>query len=153
MIRFIWETLKEVRGTFPLLFILLLSAAFELVREPNAVPPTWPDNDPFTYNYFPFSKVELYRDTHLFYAIQHFTFFTFAVYIWWNTRQCHTAKFIFVILSIISVWDYFLFHGEAWFRFEQYDISWDILKVVVFSLAIINEVQTVISRKRLNGVT
>lgn len=143
---FIWTVLKEVRGLFLLLLTFLMGLAFEMFREPNAVRGTYPDNHPLTHAYFLFSDMELYRDTHWFFILQHSSQFVIALYIVVNSRKHHTANRIFALICFISIIDYLLCYGEPWLKAGFYEISWDTLRTPIFTLAIMNEIFLVLEK-------
>lgn len=149
--RKIFETIKEVKGLFLLLLTLLLSAGFQLTREDGAMPPVYPDDNPFTHTYFLFSKVELYRDTYWYFLLEHAIQLIMAIYLLSLTSRFKTAFFIFMLIHLFDTIDYLLAYGEAWFEFGTYPIGWNVLKVVALMLAIANEVFLISDRKLQSG--
>jgi hypothetical protein len=147
VIRFVWKMLKEVAGLFLLLLTLLVSVLFQLTREIDAAAFRYPDNDPKSKAYFPFSEVELYRDTFYHYLMIYSIAFILSLYIWINATKHHTALLIFTLIHFVALIDYRLNYNETWFEIGVYPISWNILKVVIFTLAIINECLLMVEKR------
>lgn len=139
MLPFIWRILKEVGGLFFLLLTLLASVVFQLTREFDATVYTYPDNDVHSHPYFLLSDVELYRDTYYHYLMIYGIAFIVAVYLWISATKHYAALFIFALIHLITLVDYYFNYNETWFYYRDYPIGWNIIKVLVFSLAIINE--------------
>ncbi|HYF67608.1 MAG TPA: hypothetical protein VD884_05695 [Ohtaekwangia sp.] len=56
---------------------------------------------------------------------------------------------VFMWIQIVDVFDYLIAYGQTWFYLSGYPMSWNILKVSVFTLAIAQEVLNIIEEKTL----
>lgn len=89
---------------------------------------------------YPFSDVEITRDTYVYFLVEHLILVIFALDRLAISQKFRTALIIFVWIQVIDTFDYTLFYGQTWFYIESFPVSWNILKVVIFVLAIMNEV-------------
>ena len=108
-----------------LLFTLSLSTVFIFT----------PDTEPK--DYFLFSDQELTLETHLFFLFEHIILVVLGVVIFLET-QYKTAAMVYVFLQVIDTLIYVLAYGH--FSFMSTPITWNFIKIIIFSLAIINEV-------------
>lgn len=154
--KFVLRILNEVKGLFLLLLCLLSSAIFTLIRKPSNY--KYPDDDPHTHPYFCddsffgqwcLSKVELTHDTYVYFIQEEGILFLMGMYILFNVKKFFTAHLIFVLLQVVDVLDLLTSYQKTWFYISTAPISWNILKVAFFTLAIINEIIILVER-RLN---
>lgn len=139
---------SRIKGLLLLLATLVVSAVFTIIEEPKVA--TFPDNDPGTINYFPFSDYELYPGTFWYFTFEHVIVILYAAYIFITGTQFKTALKIFLAIEIVSLLDYLLFYSEIWFYAETFPVSWNVLKVAFFLLAIANEVLLLTEQKLQN---
>jgi hypothetical protein len=132
------SVLYRIRWLFLLLATQLISAVFTLVKEPS--PYTYPDNDPDTHPYFLLSDIEISDNTYWYFIFEHIIPIMVAWYILANATEFRTALKVFLLIHVVDLVDYLLAYGQIWFYVGEAPISWNILKVSFFSLAIINEV-------------
>lgn len=133
-----WAILKNVRWLFLLLMTQLVSAVFTVIKEPS--PYVYPDSDPDTHPYFLFSNIEVSDNSYWYFFFEHLIVIMFAWYILCNSSQFRTALLIFLMIQVVDLGDYLLAYGQIWFYVSHYPISWNVLKAVFFTLAIVNEV-------------
>ena len=147
---------NEIKGLFLLQLTLLLSAAFSLFKNGKGKY-LFPDDNPDTYPYFCndgigflcMSNVELYPDTYWYFLFEHLILVLVAYYIWSEFEKTQTALFIFLIIHVIDTGDYLLAYGQTWFMVGVYPIDWNVLKAIIFTIAIINEVFLIKERELL----
>lgn len=137
----------RIKGLFLLLATQLLSAVFTLIREPRLA--KFPDNDVDTHPYFLFSDYELTKGTYWYFMMEHIIVILYAAYILITGTEFRTALKIFLLIQIIDLLDYVLGYGEIWFYASTFPVSWNILKAVVFMIAIINEVILIKERETM----
>lgn len=82
---------------------------------------------------FPFSTVQLSMDTWFYFLFEKVIVLILAIVILNDTTVHRGALWIFVIIQCVEIIDYLLFYGEPWSKNIP---SWNILKVVIFGLAI-----------------
>lgn len=148
----------KLRSLFLLWTSLVLSAVFILIKDPTVIERMFPDKDPnsiafFCNNFLPWAQwclcdVELYPDTYLYFLFVHLGFLLLAVFIFFNGQEFKNALLIFVLIHTVDVVDYLVMYGQTWFYYSSYPISWNMLRVVVFSLSIFNESLNLISERR-----
>lgn len=148
--------LRRLAELFVLLLTLLMSAAFTLMRG-SAPSLKYPDDIPETYPYFCndeipwarwcFNKVELYPDTYYYFIFEELILLVFTIYIYVKVKEFKLAHGIFVLIQLVDVFDYLLSYQKTWLYVSSYPISWNVLKVVVFSLAIVNEALLLLEEK------
>lgn len=133
--------IHEIRGLLLLLSTLLMSAIFLLTKTRN-----YKD----FYPYFPFNQdVVLTRDTYVYFLFERLIMVVMSLYIYFDSVKFKTALKVFVFIQIFDAVDYLLTYNKTW---EAYGfiVSWDILKVTIFSLAIANEVLLLAEQKLQN---
>lgn len=139
-----------------MLLCLLSSSLFLLFKDQNAHVYTYPDDDPLTHPYFCndsffgqwcLSDVELTRNTYVYFAIQEGIMFVVSLYIFFSIKKFPMAHLIFAIVNGLALLDYLTSYQKTWFYVGSAPISWNILKVVIFTLAIINEVFLLVEQR------
>lgn len=147
---------NEIKGLILLQLTLVLSAAFSLFKNGKGKY-LFPDNNPDTFPYFCnegiglfcLSNVELYPDTYWYFLFEHLILVLIAFYIFTESEKTRTALFIFLIIHVIDTGDYLLAYGQTWFMVGVYPIDWNVLKAIIFTIAIINEVLLIKERELL----
>lgn len=125
--------LDEIKGLLLLLSTLVMSTVFLLTKNG--------DYKNF-YPYFPFNRdVVLTRDTYFYFLFEHLILVVMSLFIYFESYRFQTALKVFVMIQIVDTLDYVLTYSATW-EVLGFPLSWDILKVTIFSLAIINEVLT-----------
>lgn len=113
-----------------------------------------PDTIPFFCNtYIPWaqwclSDVELYPDMFIYFLFIHLSLLLLSVYIFLTGQEFKTALLIFCLVHVIDVIDYLVMYGQIWFYYRTYPISWNMVRNVVFLLAIFNEALNLISERQ-----
>lgn len=148
------QTLILLRGLFILLLCLVLSSAFTLFKNTEEVYYPY-----FCNQYIPFclSRIELTRDTYWYFLIEHLYNFLLALYIYFDPPRFKRALLIFASIHFVDTFDYVLAYGQTWFylgpfyiddeKIGPYPISWNVLKTVVFAIAIFGEVLMLIEQR------
>lgn len=132
--------LHEIRGLLLLLSTLLMSAVFLITKTG--------DYKTF-YPYFPFNQdVVLTRDTYFYFLFERLIMVVMSLYIYLDSEKFKTALKVFVLIQVFDAVDYALTYNKTWFL-EGFLVSWDILKVSLFSIAIINEVLLIKEREAM----
>lgn len=135
------KILHEIRGLILLLSTLIMSAVFLLTKTG--------DYKNF-YPYFPFNQdVVLTRDTYFYFLFERLIMVVMALYIYYESLKFKTALIAFVLIQMIDTIDYILTYNKTWIL-EGFVVSWDILKVSLFLLAIAHEVIILMERKLQN---
>lgn len=130
----------EIRGLLLLLSTLLMSAVFLTTKTG--------DYKNF-YPYFPFNQdVVLTRDTYFYFLFERLIMVVMSLYIYVENTKFKMALKVFVFIQVFDAVDYVLTYNKTWF-IEGFLVSWDILKVSLFSLAIINEVLLIKEREAM----
>lgn len=149
-----FELLVRLRGLFILMACLVLSAAFTLFKDQQEVYYPY-----FCNQYIPFclTKIELTRDTYAYFLIEHIYNLLLALYIYLDPPRFKRALLIFVAIHFVDTFDYVLAYGQTWFnigpyfidgeKIGPYPVNWNVLKTVVFAIAIIDEGLTLIEEK------
>lgn len=125
------KILREIRGLLLLLSTLVMSAVFLLTKTRDYIT---------LYPYFPFNQeILLARDTYFYFLFERFIMVVMSLFIYFESSKFRTALKVFVFIQVFDTIDYVLTYNKTW---EVYGflVSWDILKVTFFSLAIANEV-------------
>lgn len=130
--------LDRIKTLLLLLSTLLISALFTVFREPRLA--LFPDNDPFTHPYFLFSNYELTKATYWYFFFWRVVIIIYALYILITATEFKNALKVFLIIHVISLLDYWLIYGEAWFNTMYFPVTWSVLQVAVFCAAIAVEV-------------
>lgn len=131
----------EIRGLLLLLSTLIMSAVFLLTKSGNYKT---------FYPYFPFNQdVVLTRDTYVYFLFERFIMVVMSLFIYIESSKFKTALKVFVFIQIFDAVDYVLTYNKTWVL-EGFLISWDVLKVTLFSLAIAHEVLQMVERKLQN---
>lgn len=112
------------------LLLLLLSLSFSTVFIFT------PDTEPK--DYFLFSDQKLTLETHLFFLFEHLILMTLALALYIGADRYRTAFFVYLVVQSLDTLIYILAYGT--FKFADIPVSWNFMKVFIFSLAIINEV-------------
>lgn len=156
MIKFVLSFLKEVSGLFLLLLCLLMRSLFTLFKSPSNY--TWPDNDPLSYPYFCndylpwarwcFSEVELRPNGYFYFLIQELIWIALAIYIRIFTPKFKFAHSVFIGITVVSLFDYIIAYQTTWIFIGSLPFNWNILQVVLFTLAIFEEIILLIERQR-----
>jgi hypothetical protein len=95
-----------------------------------------PDTEPK--DYFLFSDQKLTLETHLFFLFEHLILVILGVVIYIGSTKYKPALFVYIVIQSVDTLIYLLAYGN--FRFADIPITWNFIKVFVFSLAIVNEV-------------
>lgn len=82
---------------------------------------------------FPFSEQILTVETYFYFLFEHLTVLILAIVILSMATEYRYAFKIFVVIQIIDTVDYCLTYGGRW---PFFPISWNIIKVSVFSLIV-----------------
>lgn len=127
----IFQAFFHIRSLILLLCTLLMSAVFLLTKNGDYL---------IVKKRFPFSNIEITRDTYWYFLFEHIILVMFAVDRLLISKKFRTALIIFVMIQVIDTVDYLLFYGQTWFFIGYMPINWNILKVVFFTLAIMNEI-------------
>lgn len=123
--------LHEIRGLLLLLSTLIMSAVFLLTKKG--------DYKNF-YPYFPFNQdVVLTIDTYVYFLFERLIMVVMSIYIYVESLKFKTALKVFVFIQCFDALDYVLTYNKTW-EVQGFLVSWDVLKVSLFSLAIVNEV-------------
>lgn len=102
------------------------------------------------YPYFPFNQdVVLTRDTYVYFLFERLIMVVMSLFIYIESSKFKTALKVFVFIQIFDAVDYILTYNKTWVL-EGFLISWDVLKVTLFSLAIAHEVLQMVERKLQN---
>lgn len=135
------RVIHEIRGLLLLLSTLVMSAVFLLTKTGNYKT---------FYPYFPFNQeVVLTRDTYVYFLFERLIVVVMSLFIYFESSKFKTALRVFVFIQIFDAIDYVLTYNKTW---EVYGflVSWDILKVTIFSLAIAHEVLLLTERSLQN---
>lgn len=146
--KLILHILGRIKGLLLLHATLLLSAVFTVFRLPRTE--TFPDDDPDTSPFFLWSDYEVTDNTYWYFGMEHLILVLFASYILYNGRDFITALQVFLFIQFIDLLDYVLVYGEIWFYASTFPVSWNVLKAVIFTLAIAAEVLTILERRLQN---
>lgn len=111
------------------LLLLLLTLSFSTVFIFT------PDTEPK--DYFLFSDQKLTLETHLFFLFEHLILVLLAIALYIDATKYKPALFIYIIIQSLDTLIYLLAYGN--FRFADIPITWNFMKVFIFSLAIVNE--------------
>jgi hypothetical protein len=147
MIKFILQLLNEVKGLLLLLLTLLMSALFLVMKNGNQDPYPYFCNDDLPWARWCFSEVKLSRDTFWYFLFEETILLIIALYIYTEVKKHRAALAVFVFIQVIDILDYLISYQKTWMYIGPYPLSWNILKVVVFSLAIMNEVFLLLEKK------
>jgi len=137
---------KQVQGLFILLLTLVLSALFSIVKTDDRTEYSFFCND---INRLCISEVELTINTFVYFLFEHLILVIFSIYILLESTKFRMALKVFMWIQIVDVFDYLIAYGQTWFYLSGYPMSWNILKVSVFTLAIAQEVLNIIEEKTL----
>jgi hypothetical protein len=133
--------IHEIRGLLLLLSTLVMSAVFLLTKTGNYKT---------FYPYFPFNQdVVLTRDTYVYFLFERLIMVVMSLFIYVESSKFRTALKVFVFIQVFDAIDYVLTYNKTWVL-EGFLISWDVLKVALFSLAIAHEVLQMVERKLQN---
>lgn len=169
--------LKKLRGLFFLQLTLLMSAGFTLWRT-GVSSYKYPDDDPNTYPYFCnddipwarwcFNDVELLPGSYYYFIFEELILLFLCIYIFrkaWKEKNFVFAHGVFTGLQFVDLIDYLLSYQKTWMNLGPfylelfgeeisvgpYPMSWNILKVVIFTLTIINEAFLLIEKRWINS--
>lgn len=141
----VYVILVEIRGLLILLSVELFSAIFLLSKTGD-----WQATYPyFCNNWMPLclSRVELTRDTHVYFIFEHLRFILLSLYIYYEPKKFPKALLTFVAIQVVDLFDYLIGYSQTWVYIGTCPISWNILKVVIFMVAIFNEVSRILDKK------
>lgn len=125
------KILDDIKGLLLLLSTLVMSTVFLLTKNG--------DYKNF-YPYFPFNRdVVLTRDTYFYFLFEHLILVVMALFIYFESHRYKDALKVFVMIQIVDTLDYVLTYSATW-EVLGFPLSWDILKVTIFALSIVNEI-------------
>ena len=124
------KVIDEIKGLLLLLSTLVLSTVFLLTKNG--------DYKNF-YPYFPFNRdIVLTRDTYFYFLFEHLILVLMSLFMYFESTRYHVAMKVFVMIQVVDTLDYVLTYSNTWY-IGGFPLSWDILKVTIFALAIVNE--------------
>lgn len=128
----------SIRGLLLLLSTLLMSSVFLLTKNGDYQS---------VYPYFPFNPdVSLARDTYVYFLFERLILIVMSLYIYMESHKHRVALLVFVVIQVLDGVDYVLTYNMTW-KLGWMLLSWDIMKIAIFTLAIINEVLKEIEMK------
>lgn len=141
-----FRIIHELRTLFLLLSTQLISGVFTIIKDPPHY--VYPDDDPYTQPFFYLVNVEVTPNTYLYFFFQRLGWILIGSYIVYTGQRFLTALWVFLVIQAADLIDYVLSYNWVWMYIGEAPISWNVLKCVVFMLAIANEFLT-LSSKRL----
>lgn len=122
---------NSIRGLLLLLSTLLMSSVFLMTKNG--------DYQTLHY-YFPFNdQIALTRDTYVYFLFERLILIVMSLYIYLESIKHRGALLVFVVIQVLDGVDYVLTYNMTW-KLGWMLLSWDIIKITIFTLAIINEV-------------
>src|SRR5688572_26561459 len=99
---------------------------------------TWalPEDEGF-HDYFLFSDQKLTLETHLFFLFEHLILVILSLALYIDAPKYKSALFIFIVIQVLDTLIYLLSYGNL--KFMDIPVTWNFMKIFIFSLAIINE--------------
>lgn len=91
-------------------------------------------------DWFLFSDMKLYPATYIYFIVEKMTAIIFCYFIVIETKTYHEAIRIFFLLVVADLADFLLTYGSVWFSIGNFPVTFNIIKVGVFGLVILNEI-------------
>lgn len=98
---------------------------------------TVPDTEPI--DFFPYSEMKTTLEWYVFYFCEHLILIVFALFIYQESDKYRTALLVFLLIQIADLIDFCLTYGFVWFTISGYPIGFNLIKIVIFMLAIAYE--------------
>lgn len=90
-------------------------------------------------DYFIFSEMKLYPATYIYFLLEKITVIILAYIIANESTEYRTAIWVFFWLLCADAVDFALSYNTVWVNLDGFPVSMNILKVVVFIVAILRE--------------
>lgn len=107
-----------------LLSTLLLSVVFMLS----------PETKP--YDFFPLADTEVTLEFYIYYLCEHLILVVFAFFIYMESDKYKFSLLVFLLIQVADIVDFCLTYGSAWFEMLGHPITFNVIKILVFILAI-----------------
>lgn len=91
-------------------------------------------------DFFPLSDFEIYPVNYVYYIFEKLTVIILAYIIAAEAKQYIEALRMFFLLAVVDFADYLLTYSSVWFHVGSFPISFNIIKIGVFGLVILNEI-------------
>lgn len=99
-----------------------------------------PDTEPI--DFFPFSDMKTTLEWYVFYLCEHLILIVFALFIYMESDKYKIALFVFLLIQIADTIDFCLTYGFVWFHLDKYPVGFNLIKIVIFMIAIAYELGT-----------
>lgn len=96
-------------------------------------------NSPTAESYFPFSDMQLYLKTHVYYIFEKLIMIVLAYIIASESKEYKQAVWVFFGLMVCDLIDYLLTYSSIWFNLGPIPVSMNTTKVFIFGLTIFYE--------------
>lgn len=90
-------------------------------------------------DFFPYSDVKVTPEWYAHYMSRHLVLIVFALFIYKESDKYKTALLWFLLIHIAGLIDFCLTYGFVWFTINGYEIGFNLIKIVIFMLAIAYE--------------
>ena len=104
--------------------VMILGVVFLIV--PNGEP----------YDFFPYAQMKVTGEWYVYYILQHLIFIFFALFLVMETDDYPKSTFVFFLLQIGELIDFLLTYNTTWFEVRGWPVTFNVLKVFVFLLAV-----------------
>lgn len=91
------------------------------------------------YDYFPFSDMQLYFATHVYFIVERLVMIILAFVVVSEASEYRGALWVFFALMCADLLDYVLCYNETWFHLGSVPVSMQVLKVLIFGGVILRE--------------
>lgn len=91
-------------------------------------------------DYFLFSDVQIYLQTHVYFIIEKFILVVLAYVVASEATEYRGALWVFFWLLVADSVDYIFSYGAVWFTIGAFPVSMNTLKVVIFGGVILKEI-------------
>lgn len=90
-------------------------------------------------DYFLFSDMELYFATYVYFILERVFIIILAYVIANEATKYNDALWMFFWLCVLDLVDFLLCYNDVWFRVNEWPMSMNIFKSIVFGLVILRE--------------
>lgn len=87
-------------------------------------------------SFFPFSDVQLYLGTHIYFILEKVTAIILSYIIASESKEYKEAVWVFFGLMVCDLIDYMLTYSSIWFTIGSIPVSMNTTKVIIFGLTI-----------------
>lgn len=117
-------TILYLTRLFFLFSVMFLGVVFMIV-------PDSPAQD-----FFPFADMKVTPEWYTYYVVEHVIIIIFSLHFYIEATDDKKIILLFLILQIIDLVDFMLTYNMTWFLYHGHPITFNIIKVLVFGLAL-----------------